>query len=59
MSIFKRKATVFLSLILLLFFLSGCSSPVPEISIPDQTIAEGEELSVDLSKHTTIYSAFF
>jgi len=54
MSIFKRKATVFLSLILLLFFLSGCSSPVPEISIPDQTIAEGEELSVDLSKHTKV-----
>ena len=54
MSIFKRKATVFLSTILLLFFLSGCNSPVPEISIPDQTISEGEELSVDLSKHTKI-----
>jgi len=54
MSIFKRKATLFLSIILFLLFLSGCSSPVPEISVPDQTIPEGKELSLDLSKHTKI-----
>ena len=53
-SILKRKKIVFLSMIFFLLFMSGCSSPVPEMSIPDQTIAEGEELSVDLSKHTKI-----
>ena len=50
----SRAAVVLFGIIFLVFFISGCSNPVPEISVPDQTVAEGEELSFDLSKFTKL-----
>jgi len=51
---FSKATVLFFAIIIFVFLISACSNPVPEISVPDQTVSEGDELSFDLSKFTKL-----